>query len=55
MTSLPEFNCSKWDGCKIKDSAFRELETVSDEVPHRARPTRPAHTAQAARIEERVK
>lgn len=32
MTSLPEFSCSKWDGCKIKDSAYRELETVSAEV-----------------------
>ena len=26
---LPEFQQAKWGGCKIKDSTYRELETVS--------------------------
>lgn len=28
LTSKPEFNCSKWGGCKIKDSEFRKKDTV---------------------------
>jgi MoaA/NifB/PqqE/SkfB family radical SAM enzyme len=32
LSSLPEFRQSKWGGCKIKDSATRELETVSPSV-----------------------
>jgi MoaA/NifB/PqqE/SkfB family radical SAM enzyme len=29
LSTLPEFRQAKWGGCKIKDSACRELETVS--------------------------
>jgi MoaA/NifB/PqqE/SkfB family radical SAM enzyme len=32
LSSLPEFRQSKWDGCKIKDSAYLELDTVSPEI-----------------------
>ena len=28
LSTRPEFRQAKWGGCKIKDSAFRELETV---------------------------
>lgn len=31
LTTLPEFCQAKWGGCKIKDSQFRQLETVSSE------------------------
>jgi MoaA/NifB/PqqE/SkfB family radical SAM enzyme len=30
LTTLPEFCQAKWGGCKIKDSTFREMATVSD-------------------------
>jgi hypothetical protein len=29
LTSKKDFNCAKWGGCKIKDSKFREKDTVS--------------------------
>jgi AdoMet-dependent heme synthase len=29
LSTRPEFLQAKWGGCKIKDSAFRELDTVS--------------------------
>jgi MoaA/NifB/PqqE/SkfB family radical SAM enzyme len=29
LSTLPEFRQAKWGGCKIKDSAYRELGTVS--------------------------
>jgi MoaA/NifB/PqqE/SkfB family radical SAM enzyme len=29
LSTLPEFKQAKWGGCKIKDSACREMETVS--------------------------
>lgn len=29
MTNTPGFESAKWGGCKIKDSQFREMETVS--------------------------
>jgi MoaA/NifB/PqqE/SkfB family radical SAM enzyme len=31
LTTLPEFCQAKWGGCKIKDSQFRQLETVSSD------------------------